>query len=366
MKKAVIIPDSFKGTLSSKEVCELIEKSLKKKYEDIICVGIPIADGGEGTLDSFCYALGGATIVLRAHDPVGKIINSEYLVLDDTAIIEMANVNGITLLDALSPMSASTFGTGEIIKDVLDRGIRKIIIGIGGSASTDGGMGCLCALGARFLDENGNDVPLGGKGLSQIKSISLEKFDSRIKECAFTVLSDVENALYGKSGAAYIFAKQKGADENQIEELDRGLRNFADKVKTCFGEDYANVKGAGAAGGLGFALLTFFSAKIESGIDAMLDICGFSEKIKDADVIITGEGKMDKQSLSGKVPFGVAKRAEGVPVIAVVGTSEISEAEAKEFGIDKIIETNAEKLPFDEVKKKCREQLLKAASKINL
>ena len=366
MKKAVIIPDSFKGTLSSKEVCEITQKTLKEKYEDIICVSIPIADGGEGTLDSFRYALGGEIIEVKAHDPVGKTINSEYIVLNDTAIIEMANVNGITLLENLSPMNASTFGTGEIIRNALDRGIRKIIIGIGGSASTDGGAGCLCALGARFTDEKGNDVPLGGKGLPLIKNINLENFDSRIKECEFTVLSDVENALYGKNGAAYVFAKQKGADTNQIEELDRGLRNFADQVKAYFGKDYSTVKGAGAAGGLGFALIAFFSAKIKSGIDTMLDICSFSEKIKDADVIITGEGKMDKQSLSGKVPFGVAKRAGKVRVIAVVGVSEISEEEARKYGIHKIIETNAQGLPFDEVRKKCREQLINSINKISL
>lgn len=365
MKKIVIVPDSFKGTLSSVEVCRLTETVLKEKYPGAEFVSIPVADGGEGTLDAFVYALGCERIDLKAKNPVGEIIDTSYAITPDgAAIIEMAAVSGITLIDSLEPMKASTYGTGEIIKAALDKGIRKIYIGIGGSATTDGGTGCIEALGAVFYDKDGNTLSGCGGNLQSIDKIDLSHFDERVKECSFIVLCDVENPLYGKNGAACVFGPQKGASPVQVEELDKGLMNFAEKTKEVISADYSSVKGAGAAGGLGFALISYLGAKMQSGIKTVLDVCGFDEKIKGADLIITGEGKMDSQSVQGKVPFGVAGRARGIPVTAIVGLKDIDDSLAAENGIERIIETNEEHLPFEEVKKCCREQFARAAEKI--
>ncbi|MGN1117518.1 MAG: glycerate kinase [Acutalibacteraceae bacterium] len=365
MKKIVIVPDSFKGTLSSVEVCRLTEEVLRKKYDDIVCVSIPVADGGEGTLDAFMYALECEKVGVTAHNPVGEKIETHYAALPDgSAVIEMAAVSGITLISPLEPLFSSTFGTGELILSALDRGIRNIYIGIGGSATTDGGTGCLEALGAKFFDKNGAFLSGCGNNLISIDRIDLSELDGRIKECKFTVLCDVENPLYGENGAAYVFAPQKGATPGQVEYLDSGLKNFAEKTAAALGKDCSFVSGAGAAGGLGFALISYLGAQMKSGIDTVLDICGFDEKIKGADLIITGEGKMDFQSVHGKVPFGVAKRAKGVPVTAIVGLKEIDDEEARQNGIERIIETNEEHLDFEEVKKVCREQFISAAEKI--
>lgn len=365
MKKIVIVPDSFKGTLSSVEVCRLTEDVLKEKYPEAECVSIPVADGGEGTLDAFVYALGCEVIKLKAQNPVGEEIETSFAVTpDNAAIIEMAAISGITLIDPLSPLRASTYGTGEIIKAALDRGIREMYIGIGGSATNDGGTGCLEALGAKFYDKDGSPLSGNAENLIKIEKIDLSAFDERIKECKITVLCDVENPLYGKNGAAYVFGPQKGATPQQVEYIDKGLEHLAGKTKELIGKDYSLVQGTGAAGGLGFALISYLGAKMQSGIKTVLDVCGFDEKIKGADLIITGEGKMDFQSVQGKVPFGVAQRAKGIPVTAIVGLKDIADEEARANGIERIIETNDEHLPFEEVKKCCREQFVRAAKKI--
>ena len=366
MKKAVIIPDSFKGTFTSAEVCETVRESLERRYQDIECVLIPAADGGEGTADAFLRALGGQRINVLTTDPIGRNIEAHYALINGrTAVIEMAQASGLTLLERPEPMSSTTFGTGKMIIDALGIGVRDIIIAIGGSATTDGGTGCLTALGGAFLTSGGEKVTTGGE-LDKIADIDLSGLDERLTKCNITVLCDVTNPLFSKNGAAYVFAPQKGADKEQVELLDKGLRNLAAVTERKLGKTTADIPGAGAAGGLGFALMTYLKAEFRSGIDSFLDLCGFSEKIKGADIIITGEGKMDQQSLCGKVPFGVAKRAGGVPVTAIVGVCDIGEDEARRRGIDRIIETNPERLPFSEVKKHCREQLRAAADKITL
>lgn len=364
IKKAVIAPDSFKGTLTSIEVCETVKSVLEEKYPNIECVTLPVADGGEGTVDAFLYALGGDNIEVNTTDPTGRKIKACYAVIDgDTAIIETAAASGLTLLEEKDAMNATTYGTGILLLDALDRGVRKIIIGLGGSATTDGGTGFLTALGVRFTTARGKAV-ISGAGLSDIADIDISALDKRLKDCEITALCDVTNPLYGKNGAAYVFSPQKGADENQVKLLDNGLKHYAEITSEKLGQDKSMTAGAGAAGGLGFALLSYLSAKFESGAKAVLRICNFDEKIKDADIVITGEGKMDSQSLQGKVPFTVAKQSVGVPVIAIVGVSEISEAKARENGISGIIETNPKRLPFEEVKKHCKEQLREAASKL--
>ena len=366
MKKIVIAPDSFKGTLSSLEVCNLVKKSLLEERNDLEITEVPIADGGEGMTESFMCAIEGSKKTeLQAKSPLGRNIDVYYaIVYGDTAVIEMAMASGITIEKEKDAMMASTYGTGQIIKHALDKGIRKFFLGIGGSATTDGGIGCTAALGGRFLDKEGNEVPLCGEGLGSIASIDLSGLDERIKESEITVLCDVKNPLYGKNGAAYIFGPQKGASKKQVEVLDAGLRNLADISAEYLGKDFSQYEGTGAAGGLGFALVAFLGGTLRGGIDHILDMLSFDEKVKDADLVITGEGKMDYQSLMGKLPFGVAKRCAHTKVAAIVGLNTADEKQIADLGISQVVETNYKHLPFEEVKATAREDLMAAAKKI--
>ena len=366
MKKIVIAPDSFKGTLSSLEVCSLVKKSLLEERDDLEIIELPIADGGEGMTESFmCAFPDSKKIELKAKSPLGRDIEVYYaIVAGDTAVIEMAMASGITIEKENDAMRASTYGTGQIIKDALDKGIRKLVLGIGGSATTDGGIGCTAALGGRFLGKDGESVALCGEGLSDIVSIDLSQLDERLKECDITVLCDVKNPLYGKNGAAYIFGPQKGADEKQVEILDRGLKNLADISEEYLKKDFSQNEGTGAAGGLGFALVAFLGGKLKGGIDHILDMLSFDEKVKDADLVITGEGKMDSQSLMGKLPFGVAKRCAHTRVAAIVGLNVADEALIAKLGIAQVVETNPEHKPFDEIKSTAKEDLIKTAKKL--
>lgn len=367
MKRVVIAPDSFKGTLSSVDVCRIVSGELRKRYTEIEITEIPVADGGEGTVEAFLYALGGEKIYCTVKSPLGSDISSYYGILTDgTAVIEMAQASGISIEKENNALLASTFGTGEIILHALDRGCRKILIGIGGSATTDGGTGCISALGGKFLNGEGESIALCGKGLSDIHNIDLTGLDKRINECEITVLCDVKNPLYGKNGAAYVYAPQKGADENAVELLDEGLQNLATVTEKVLGEDYSSFEGAGAAGGLGFGLVAFCGARLMPGIECVLSAADFTEKAEKADLIITGEGKMDSQSLMGKVPFGVAQRSGNKKVVAIVGVSDIDPVFASEKGIAEIIETNPEHLPFDEIKYRAEEMLREATEKILL
>ena len=366
MKKIVIAPDSFKGTLSSLEVCNIVKKSLLEENADLEITEVPIADGGEGMTESFMCAMEDSEKnELKAESPLGREIDVYYAVIGgDTAVIEMAMASGITIEKENDAMRASTYGTGQIIKDALDKGIRKFFLGIGGSATTDGGIGCTAALGGKFLDKDGNEVPLCGKGLTDIVSIDLSGLDKRIKESEITVLCDVKNPLYGKTGAAYIFGPQKGASEKQVEILDAGLKNLADISAEYLKKDFSQYEGTGAAGGLGFALVAFLGGTLKGGIDHILDMLSFDEKVKDADLVITGEGKMDSQSLMGKLPFGVAKRCAHTRVVAIVGLNVADEKLINELGIAQVVETNPGHLPFEEVRANAKEDLYKASKKI--
>ncbi len=367
MKRVVIAPDSFKGTLSSVDVCRIVSEELRKRYAEIQITEIPVADGGEGTVEAFLYALGGEKTYCTVKSPLGRDISAYYGILPDgTAVIEMAQASGISIEKENNALFASTFGTGELIRNALDRGCRKILIGIGGSATTDGGVGCISALGGRFLNREGESIALCGKGLSYIHKIDLEDLDKRITECEITVLCDVKNPLYGKKGAAYVYAPQKGADECAVDLLDEGLQNFAAVTEKALGEDYSRIEGVGAAGGLGFGLVAFCGAKLMPGIECVLSAADFIEKAEKADLIITGEGRMDSQSLMGKVPFGVAQKSADKKVVAIVGVSDIDLVSAKEKGIALIIETNPLHLPFDEIKHKAEQMLREATEKIQL
>ena len=364
--KIIIAPDSFKGTLSSLQVCEIVKQSLLEERDDLEIIEVPIADGGEGMTVSFMCAMAGSEKVeLKAKSPLGRDIDVYYAIVSgDTAVIEMAMASGITIEKQNDAMRASTYGTGQIIKHALDKGIRKFFLGIGGSATTDGGIGCVAALGGKFLDKDGNTVALCGQGLSDIVTVDLSELDSRIKESEITVLCDVKNPLYGKNGAAYIFGPQKGADKNQVELLDAGLKNLADISAEYLKKDFSQLEGTGAAGGLGFALVAFLGGTLKGGIDHILDMLSFDEKVKDADLVITGEGKMDSQSLMGKLPFGVAKRCAHTRVAAIVGLNTADEKLIDELGISQVVETNPLHLPFEQVKATAREDLFVAAKKI--
>lgn len=309
--KILIAPDSFKGSLSALEVCNDIEIGIRKVSNDIDIIKVPMADGGEGTLEALVSSTNGRIYEKDVKDPLFRKIKGKYGILGDrnTCIIEMARVSGLPLLkeEERNPMNTTTYGTGELILEGLNQGCRNFIIGIGGSATVDGGMGMATALGVEFRDEKQNKLMGIGSSLSKVKFIDISKIDKRIKDSTFTIASDVDNPLYGKEGAAYIYGPQKGADENMVMELDKGLKNYSDIIKKDLGKDVKDIKGSGAAGGLGAGLMIFLNARMKSGIDIVIESTELEEKIKSVDLIITGEGSIDYQTQFGKTSYGIAK-----------------------------------------------------------
>jgi glycerate kinase len=363
LKKIVIVPDSFKGTMTSIEVSNIIENGIKHIRPEIETIKIPIADGGEGTVDAFLCALGGKKVMMRVKGPCFEEVDAFYGILPDgqTAVIEMAAASGLPLVgDKKDPCNTTTYGTGQLIRDALDKGCKKIIIGVGGSATNDGGIGMAAALGIKFLNKDNEQILLTGGGLSEFDHMDLAGKDSRLEECLIEVACDVDNPLYGKEGAAYVFAPQKGADEKMVELLDQNLKHYAGILSRDLGIQVQNIPGAGAAGGLGAGLLAFLNAKLLPGIQIILDTVGFDEMIKDADLIITGEGKIDGQSLRGKVPIGIAQRArkQKVPVMAIVGAIGNGIEEIYSNGIHAVFSINKEPLPFEIAKDYSKENLL--------
>ncbi len=365
--KIIISPDSFKGTLSSVSVCDIIGGVLKEKYPEAEIVKIPIADGGEGTSEAYLHIFGGEKITVKAESPLGQTIDASYALLSDkTAVIETAAASGISIEKQNNPLLSSTYGTGQLVLDALNKGAERILLGLGGSATTDGGTGFLSALGVRFLRSDGSFVPRGGIGLAELDRIDLSGLDERLQSIPLTVLCDVKNPLFGETGAAFVFAPQKGADESQVQLLDNGLRKLAEVTERTLGKDFSSLPGAGAAGGMGFASAAFLGATLQSGIDCILDAADFEKLSENADLVITGEGKMDSQSLFGKAPFGVAKRSRAKKTIAVVGVLEADKEEARRLSIEEVIETNPLHLPFDEIKGRAEEMLISAAKKITV
>ncbi|WP_067140459.1 glycerate kinase [Oceanivirga salmonicida] len=331
--KILIAPDSFKESMSAKEVCDIIEKAIL----DIDCkaeiIKVPMADGGEGTVDSLCDSLNGKMIYLNVKNPLGEIIKAKYAIAKDTAIIEMASASGLELIpkDKRNPYYTTTYGTGELILDAIKNGAKNIIIGIGGSATNDAGVGMLMALGAKILDKNGNPIKQGGKYLSDIVSIDI----SNVPKVNITVACDVDNILTGPKGSSHVFGKQKGASPEMIEVLDKNLKHFAHIVRTNLNKEIEFTNGSGAAGGLGAALL-LIGAKLQKGIDIVVDINKLEEKMKTVDLVITGEGKMDSQTRFGKTPYGVAKLAKKLnkPVISFSGGLAADSEILTEYGFD--------------------------------
>ena len=338
--KIVVAIDSFKGSLTSMEAGFAIKQGIHSVSENIEVIVKPLADGGEGTVEALVSGMNGREKKIEVTGPLSEKVVCSYGILDasKTAIIEMSGVAGITLVPEhlKNPMNTTTYGVGEVIKAAIKEGCRNFIVGIGGSATNDGGVGMLQALGFEFLDENKKPVGRGGKVLGDIRYIYTKNHLPELDECHFKIACDVTNPLYGLNGAAYVYAPQKGADSNMVEILDKGLINYAKIVKEQLGKDVDNVPGTGAAGGLGYGFLAFLNARLESGVQIVLEEIHLEKDIQDADLVITGEGKLDFQTAMGKAPIGVAKLAKKFEkkVIAFTGCITEDAKKCNEEGID--------------------------------
>jgi len=323
--KIVVAADSFKGSMSSAEIGKSVQKGIRKIFPQAEIIIVPVADGGEGTVEALVDGTNGQYKKVIVNGPLMTSVSATYGITGDgrTAVIEMASASGLPLVPdrEKNPMKTTTFGTGELIKNALSNGCREFLIGIGGSATNDCGMGMMQALGLKFLDKEGNELGQGGQNLIKTDSIDKSNILNELSECRFLIACDVENPLYGENGAAHIYSRQKGADEPMVLELDKGLRHFSEIVKNEFNFDMNDLPGSGAAGGLGGGFAAFLNGILKPGIDIVLEKTNLAEKIKGADFVITGEGRIDFQSIMGKTPVGVSKLAEkqGIPVIAIAG-----------------------------------------------
>lgn len=336
--KVVIAFDSFKGSLSSLELAASAREGIFRVCPDAEVSAVAIADGGEGTLEALAADEGARKMRVRVNGPLGEPAAAAYALLPgDIAVVELAQSSGLPMVppQRRDPETTTTFGMGEVILDALDKGARRFLIGLGGSATNDGGMGFLTALGWKFLDEKGAVLPGVGASLARVRDIDSSGADARLRQCAFDVACDVDNPLCGPRGAARVYGPQKGATSAQVEALDGGLRNFAACVQRAFGIDVLDVPGAGAAGGCGAACLAFLKARLRPGIECVLDAVGFDALLQGADLVLTGEGRLDAQSLMGKAPQGIARRAKsrGVPVVALAGSVQVDGAALREAGI---------------------------------
>lgn len=363
MQNFILVPDSFKGTLSAIEVCNIMKSSIKNLYKDANIISVPVADGGEGTVDAFLYALGGEKKSVWVSDAFNeqKILAYYAMLKNDIAVIEMAACAGLPLVkDRLEPDKTTTFGVGELIIDAINSGAKKIILGLGGSATNDGGCGMAAALGVKFKDEQNQEfIPTGGT-LSQIYKIDMNNIYSKIKDVEFISMCDVDNPLCGKLGASAVFAPQKGADEDMVKLLDEGLAHLAKIIKRDLYIEVKDIKGAGAAGGLGAGSIAFLQSKLTKGIDVILDTINFDELVSKADIVFTGEGKFDSQSLHGKVVMGVANRSQKykTPVIVVTGAIGENIQEAYNKGITAIFSINKEPMEFSKSALKSKENMV--------
>jgi len=340
--KIVIAPDSFKGSISAMDAAKAIEKGVKRAGANIETVLIPVADGGEGTLESLVAATGGRKVPLEVVGPLGLPVQAEYGWLGDgkTCVIEMASASGLCLVpdEQKNPLLTTTFGTGELIRSALDEGCRQFILAIGGSATNDGGIGMLQALGLKLLDASGKRVGHSGGELDKIASIDDTDWDSRIAESTFLIASDVQNPFIGKQGASHVFGPQKGATPEMVELLDQYMTHWADVVEEKTGVHLHDLPGAGAAGGIGGAFQAFFPATMRRGIDIVIEFTGLRQALEGADAVITGEGQIDFQTASGKTPMGIAQEAQrvGIPAFVLAGSIGRGIEELYQYGITSI------------------------------
>ena len=350
MKKCVVVSDSFKGTVSSREICAIAQQVIPRHFPACEVVCIPVADGGEGTVDCFVQAMGAKRVGVTVTNALGEKSAAAYARLGELAIIEMAAAAGLPQVGALRcPGTATTYGVGELITHAVDSGCRKILLGLGGSATNDGGCGCAAALGVRFYDADGQSFVPVGDTLGRIARIDTAEAEALLRSVEITVMCDVTNPLYGPTGAAYVFAPQKGADAEKVKSLDAGLRHFGDVIRSQYGLDVSAMPGAGAAGGMGAGCVALLGGTIQSGIDAVLDVTGFDRQLEGADLVITGEGRIDSQSADGKVVSGVARRtrAKGVPLIAIAGGIADSAGAVYDIGVSAMFSTDRAALPVD-------------------
>ncbi|MCT3385756.1 glycerate kinase family protein [Lactobacillus johnsonii] len=325
MTKYVVAPDSFKESMTAKEVCDAMEKGIKKADSAAEVIKVPMADGGEGTVNSLVDATHGQRVIVEVTGPLGNKISAYYGILGNgtTAVIEMAKASGLEIVEKKkrNPMITTTFGTGELIRDALDHNVKEIIIGLGGSSTNDGGSGMAQALGAKLLDQNNHQIPFGGGNLDKLYKIDISNLDSRLQDVKIILASDVTNPLIGKEGASRVFGLQKGATPEMVEKLENNLQHYAEIVKRDLNKDVASLSGAGAAGGLGAGLMAFTTCEMRRGVDLAIEVTKLEEKIRDADYVFTGEGGTDFQTKFGKTPYGVAKLGKKYhkPVISLAG-----------------------------------------------
>ena len=353
MEKILLVPDSFKGTLSSRQVCQVMAGQLRRFFPQAQVKSIPVADGGEGSVEAFLAAAGGERRTRTVTGPFGEPVEAFYGILGDgrTAVIEMAACAGLPLAEGrLNPERATTYGVGELLLAAKEAGCTKAILGLGGSCTNDGGVGAAAALGAKFTRADGTAfVPTGGT-LGEIAALDVSPVAQALQGMELTAMCDIDNPLYGEAGAAAVFAPQKGADAAMVARLDAGLRHLGQVAARCLGRDFSHLPGAGAAGGLGFGMAAFCGAQLRMGIDAVLDAVGFDSLLPGTDVVFTGEGKIDSQSARGKVVSGVAARCRkaGVPVVAVVGQIDQGFEEMYQQGLTAVFSINRAAQPFAE------------------
>ena len=350
MKKCVVVSDSFKGTVSSREICAIAQRVIPRHFPACEVVCIPVADGGEGTVDCFIQAMGAQRVEVTVTNALGEKSAAAYARLDELAIIEMAAAAGLPQVGARRcPGTATTYGVGELIAHAVGSGCKRILLGLGGSATNDGGCGCAAALGVGFLDADGQSFIPVGDTLGRIGRIDTARAEELLRGVEITIMCDVTNPLYGPAGAAYVFAPQKGADADKVKSLDAGLRHFGDVIRSQLGIDVSMMPGAGAAGGMGAGCAALLGGTIQSGIDAVLDVTGFDRQLEGADLVITGEGRIDSQSADGKVISGVARRtrAKGIPLIAIAGGIADSAVAVYDIGVSAMFSTDRAALPVD-------------------
>ena len=343
--KVVIAPQSFKGSLSAHEVARAMDRGVRRVVADIETTILPMADGGEGTVEALVEATHGRFLTTEVTGPLGERVKARWGILGDgvSAVVEMAAASGLTLVPKgkLNPMAATTYGTGELIKAALDAGCRRLIIGIGGSATNDGGAGMVQALGVRLLDGKGKELPWGGAALAGLRQIDISGIDRRLAECEVTVASDVTNKLCGEEGASMVYGRQKGATEEMCRQLDEALCNYAGVIKRDLGINVMDLPGGGAAGGLGAGLAAFLGVRLAPGVEIISEVVGLEDYLKGADIVFTGEGRIDPQTSFGKTVAGVARKAKehGIPVIAIVGEIAGDYEKIYQQGIDAVLST---------------------------
>lgn len=340
--KIVIAPDSFKESLTALEACEAIEEGMRTVFPDAEYVKVPMADGGEGTVQSVIDSTGGILKTLTVTGPLNQPVEASYGLSGDRtlAVIEMAASSGLDKVsfDKRNPMITTTYGFGELIRDAFDEGVEEILLGLGGSATNDGGAGMIMSLGGRLLDEKGQSIPLGGKGLKDLTDIDLSRMHPRLKDVTIRVACDVDNPLTGKKGASFIYGPQKGGTSDQLEKLDSYLGHFAEVIRQKLGVNLEDVPGAGAAGGLGAGIMAFLNGKLENGGELLVDSLKLDEKVANADLVITGEGGINYQTIYGKTPVAVSRVAKkyGVPVIALAGSISVGYESVYDEGIQAV------------------------------